>query len=167
MNIFEHNNLLCDAMRLAIEKHGEKYFNEHLYPVYEVIHAEFRYYNFSDDVRVASILHDILEDTGVTPSYIVNTFGSHVYDIVWLVTDKDGKSRVERYKNTYPMIKQSLDAIVVKLADRIQNVMRSPKDSGHYKMYKKEYSYFREILYYKEFPYLKMWDKLDELMEWK
>jgi len=163
---YKFHELFLKAANFAIEKHGLDYYNNHLFGVCHFLLHEIIDYEFSEDVILASLLHDTLEDTDTTSSYLVNAFGERVYNIVWLVTDKGGNNREQRHKSTYPMIREDDRAIVVKLADRIQNVRRSPKGERHYKMYKSEYQYFRDTLRYDEFSYMKMWDTLDELMEY-
>lgn len=76
-----------------------------------------------EDVLVASILHDVVEDTDITLNDIEEKFGKKVRDIVDVLTDDksivDKKERkdkqLDRFKNT------NHDVLLIKLADIIHN----------------------------------------------
>ena len=76
-----------------------------------------------EDVLVASILHDIVEDTNVTLNDIEIKFGKKVSDMVDILTEdaslsikKDIKQKqLERFKNA------NHDVLLIKLADIIHN----------------------------------------------
>lgn len=161
---YKHYINIAEATVFAIEKHGLDYYNNHLFEIYNILAVEFAEYKFSEDVLIASLLHDVLEDTDTAPIEITNKFGLDVLYLVDKLTDKEGKNRKERHRNTYPLIRLDDESIAIKLADRIQNVRRSPKGERHYEMYKSEYGYFRNTLYHYDFPYKKMWIVLDKLM---
>lgn len=152
-----------EAFSYITEKHGAEYVMNHLLRVYQVV----KNYTDKKHILIASLLHDIVEDTDVTLSYVSERFGEDVAVLVELLTDKEGKNRKERHEKTYPLIRTNEEAVLIKLADRYINVLRSPKGTSYYNMYKKEYKYFRDTLYYEEFPYQELWNKLDEMMEYK
>jgi (p)ppGpp synthase/HD superfamily hydrolase len=75
------------------------------------------------NVVIAALLHDAVEDQGVTAETIASDFGQHVADIVMEVTDdkslpKDERKRLQ-VKNAP---KKSREAKLIKLADKISNV---------------------------------------------
>jgi (p)ppGpp synthase/HD superfamily hydrolase len=157
--------MLPKARELAVKAHtllyGELPYVTHLDDVYNVL-VEFNITN--KNTLIAAYLHDIIEDTKYTYKDIWFMFNRTIADIVWAVTDKHGKNRAERHRNTYPELAYDINAISLKLADRISNVRRSiGKDI--YKMYKKEYAYFKETLYKNNDIHAKMWAELDKLME--
>ena len=76
-----------------------------------------------EDVLVASILHDVVEDTDITLSEIKKQFGEKVRDIVDILTENDSfivkeerkQKQLERFKNA------NHDVLLIKLADIIHN----------------------------------------------
>jgi len=121
-------------------------------------------------VRIGSFLHDILEDTPTSYEEILELFGKEVAEIVLLVTDKPGKTRVERKKKTYPFIKTNVWATALKLCDRIANVTQCLQHdpSNLYGRYYQEYEFFRKELYSQEYSkeLEVLWEELDRLLLW-
>lgn len=76
-------------------------------------------------LRIATILHDNVEDTADTVQDIERDFGWEVAQLVWAVSDGPGKNRKERHANTYVKIAAIKNAVIVKLADRIANLTAS------------------------------------------
>jgi (p)ppGpp synthase/HD superfamily hydrolase len=90
-----------------------------------------------------------------------------VADIVYRVTDDPGRSRKERKEKTYPKLAKSVDAITVKLADRIANVEASKMGNpGLLEMYRREHGRFVAELFpvSGSEPTLGMWLHLQRLM---
>jgi guanosine-3',5'-bis(diphosphate) 3'-pyrophosphohydrolase len=110
----------------------------------------------------ACILHDVLEDCGITEQDLRTTYDVpyDVIELVKAVTDEPGVNRKERKQKTYPKIRKAgQEAIIVKLCDRIVNTMfnmvsaeiseKSQKRSQSlHEMYQNEYSEFRQKLDY-------------------
>ena len=107
-----------------------------------------------------------MEDTEATIDQINLVFGKRVADLVYRVTNEPGANRMARHVATYPKIKESEDATMLKLADRIANTEASAQDPGKMKMYKKEWPFFKESLYTKG-QHEAMWKHLTKLMEAK
>lgn len=100
-----------------------------------------------DDVLVACMLHDILEDSDLSYGDIKKDFGQEVAEIVYAVTDELGRNRLERKRKTYPKIQSNIRAQIVKICDRIVNVRESKRlGKGMYNMYKKEQKGFRDAI---------------------
>jgi (p)ppGpp synthase/HD superfamily hydrolase len=117
------------AARFAAEKHaqqkrkgamGEPYFN-HLVEVAELIASS------SDELDVelvmAALLHDTVEDTGVTFAELEERFGGDVASLVAEVTDDKSLPKETRkelqVRNAH---KKSERAQMLKLADKISNL---------------------------------------------
>jgi 5'-deoxynucleotidase YfbR-like HD superfamily hydrolase len=75
------------------------------------------------DAVIAALLHDAIEDQGVTAEMIASEFGKHVAEIVMEVTDdkslpKDERKRLQVERAPH----KSREAQLIKLADKISNV---------------------------------------------
>ncbi|MFA5405415.1 MAG: HD domain-containing protein [Ignavibacteria bacterium] len=164
------------ALLFATEKHGTQPYDANKPYVFHLANVcqTLNRFGFSVEshphLQVSGILHDVVEDTGVKNKEIRALFGDKVADIVKLVTDKEGETREERHRATYPILATNNDAILVKLADRISNVEYS-EFSGNLKQwrkYRKEYAYFKETLYkVDQVEAAPMWATLDKLFDWE
>lgn len=117
------------ALQFANEKHkgqtrrgGADYINHPIRVANHVILAK-QSHKF-DDIVIASYLHDTIEDTNTTYDEIKDLFGALVADLVLEVTSDKSEikrlSKVEYLKNK--MLKMSSWALVIKLADRLDNI---------------------------------------------
>src|SRR5271156_4887826 len=82
-----------------------------------------------DEILLAAILHDTVEDTFVTLDMIEQEFGKNVRDIVDSVTrrgTKEGETK-EFYRDFIYRAKSNEGGLVVKIADLIHNFGRSNK----------------------------------------
>ena len=72
---------------------------------------------------IAALLHDTIEDTGVTKEELIQTFGADVADLVVEVTDDKSLPKAERKRmQIVNAPKISFRAQVIKLADKISNL---------------------------------------------
>lgn len=77
----------------------------------------------SEDVIVAGILHDTLEDTPTTPEQIVEKFGKHILSLVQSQSEDKSKSWRERKQHTIDMMKDAdKDVQLICCADKLSNV---------------------------------------------
>lgn len=94
--------------------------------------------NASEDVIVAGILHDTIEDSleekKVTPEMLTERFGKNVSDLVMSVSETDKSlSWADRKKEAIEHIKDfSNDSVLVKSADIISNVSEMLDDYARY-----------------------------------
>ena len=101
----------------------------------------------SEDIQVACVLHDALEDTPLSFNDIKRAFGENVAEIVYCVTDELGRNRKERKEKTYPKIRGNVDAVLVKLCDRIANVKHSREyNQKLFNMYVNEHREFKTMI---------------------
>ncbi len=117
------------------------------------------------ELLTAAWLHDIVEDTDYKIRDVRENFGDEVGVLVQAVTSDEGPNRKVRNALTYPRIRAAgVDAVRLKLADRIANVRNNGGSSG---MYAKEYPEFRHALFWETGDEMvqKMWTTLDELMK--
>jgi (p)ppGpp synthase/HD superfamily hydrolase len=123
--IFESDKLL-QAYSLAYKSHegqkrksGEPYF-DHCVEVSKILHNEWEIKK--ENYLIAALLHDTVEDAGVTLDYIKNEFGGEVSQLVEGVTklnygtDKETLSKVLDKSYINPGV------AVIKLADRLHNM---------------------------------------------
>jgi len=100
-------------------KSGEPYYSHPLEVAYMISE-----HNLKTDVIVASILHDIIEDTEVTAGMIVDNFGWRITEMVDRLTrDKPDGSKLsveEVLNNAYQ--KQDEEVLLIKLFDRLHNL---------------------------------------------
>jgi (p)ppGpp synthase/HD superfamily hydrolase len=105
-----------------IRRDGTAYINHPIRVANHVILAK-QSHRF-DDIVIASYLHDTIEDTDTTYEEIQELFGNLVADLVLEVTSDKSEikrlSKVEYLKNK--MLKMSSWALVIKLADRLDNI---------------------------------------------
>lgn len=100
-------------------KSGEPFYTHPLETAYMVSD-----YNLKTDIVVASILHDIIEDTEVTAEMILNAFGSRIEEMVDRLTrDRlDGtKLGVEEILNN-AYRKNDKEVLLIKIIDRLHNM---------------------------------------------
>ena len=156
-------DISVSAKEFALSQHGQfgkPYDLVHIPEVASLVAAK----TSDPDVIAAAWLHDVVEDTGVSVDQIRQMYGDKVAQIVWAVTDEPGVNRAERKKNTLPKIAQDKDAALIKLADRVANVMASQGDERRLAMYRQEQPAFKSAL--KDIaPYSDMWETLDSILD--
>ena len=126
---------LMEAARFAAERHSRQrrkdaettpYIN-HLIDVSAMIA---RYVGDSDpNLVIAGLLHDSIEDVGVTREEIAALFGEDVAELVWLVTDDKSLEKAERKRLQVANAPKKPPRVqMLKLADKISN-LRAIRDS--------------------------------------
>ncbi len=117
------------AARFAAEQHAtqrrkgiaaEPYIN-HLLEVAELVSGATP--EPDTNLVIAALLHDTIEDTGVTTDELANRFGADVANLVAEVTDDKSLPKNERKRlQILNAPKKSVRAQTIKLADKISNV---------------------------------------------
>ena len=81
-------------------------------------------YGYSEDVVIAAILHDLLEDTSVTKEDIKVKFGESIANIVSAVSfDSNIKDKLEQARVMFQnCIDYGIEAVILKCADLIDNI---------------------------------------------
>lgn len=81
------------------------------------------------DILIASLLHDTLEDTATTKNEIQMSFGTRVLELVDAVTDDKSLPKAERKKQILKHLADAEEAVkLIKLADLCSNVASLPTD---------------------------------------
>jgi guanosine-3',5'-bis(diphosphate) 3'-pyrophosphohydrolase len=152
------NNLdaIFSAAHFAAEKHanqrrkgkaGEPYIN-HLLEVVQLIS------NASPEpdsnLLIAALLHDTIEDVGVTKEELVQRFGSDVAELVSEVTDDKSLPKAERKRlQVETASKKSVRAQTIKLADKISNlrsILESPPADWDFQRRKEYFEWSKRVV---------------------
>ena len=118
-----------------LRKSGEPYFS-HPFETAKIVSE----LGFDADTIAAALLHDVLEDTEVTPEDIKNEFGRNIYRIVSGVselskvrfknpklTEKETTSlstapEIENLRKMFAATAKDIRVMIIKLADRLHNL---------------------------------------------
>ncbi|MGB3536053.1 MAG: bifunctional (p)ppGpp synthetase/guanosine-3',5'-bis(diphosphate) 3'-pyrophosphohydrolase [Microcoleaceae cyanobacterium] len=125
------NNLIQQAFLFAYQLHqgqyrksGEPYIN---HPI--AVAGLLRYLGSDDTMIAAGFLHDIIEDTDVTPEELEQHFGEEVRYLVEGVTklskfnfSSKTERQAENFRRMFLAMAKDIRVIVVKLADRLHNM---------------------------------------------
>ncbi|MHA2180855.1 MAG: HD domain-containing protein [Promethearchaeota archaeon] len=76
-----------------------------------------------EDLMIAALFHDLLEDTNTNLNKIENQFGKKVGKIIVELTKPEGAKERKKDKWLESFVSKSKEAKVIKLADRIDNLM--------------------------------------------
>ena len=137
---------LQEALEFATEAHGDqkrKYTGEpyitHPIAVMEIV----REVPHTDEMLIAAVLHDTVEDTPVTIEDIKTKFGTKVAELVDGLTDvsrpEHGNRKTRKALDRAHLAKQNAEVQTIKLADLIHNTMSIGLYDPHfYKVYKEE-----------------------------
>ncbi len=176
---------LWQARCYAKLRHGDQRYGAfpYVHHLDETRNVAFEFGVLNEYILVATLLHDVMEDTDTKFDHVSFYFGSQVADLVWAVTAVDvvdGKrlNRAQKNKLTYPKIRDCYGAITLKLCDRIANVRSCWSETEKYDderrtrsrlgMYRAEYPAFRKAL--RDFQRSEineaMWNELDRLLNW-
>ena len=129
----KNKELIFDAIEFAVKAHrGQFRKGSHLpYIVHPLgvgkilIEAD-----CEDDVVVAGILHDTIEDTFVTVEDITINFGPHIAGIVDAISEPDKRDTWENRKHhTLEYLKTApIDSLLVECADKLDNIRAIRED---------------------------------------
>lgn len=124
------SSLVESARRFAEKSHGDqkrKYTGEPYITHPVAVSVILRDFGFDEYVQAAAMLHDVVEDCGVTLEEIRDLFGTKVALLVEEVTDvsrpEDGNRALRRAKDLDHLAKASPHGQSLKLADLIHNTV--------------------------------------------
>lgn len=120
----------------------------------------------SEDVIIAGILHDTLEDTDTTPEEIEKEFGRDILNLVKTESEDKSKTWKERKQHTIDCLKtDTLETKLVCCADKLSNIRSMYVDlkvTGN-ELWKRFNADKKEIAWY----YNSILENLAELKEYK
>jgi len=119
--------LIVDAFAFATHAHGTQKRDDRGDPyiahLAEVAALCARHEPFDPVLVAGAVLHDTLEDTGVSEAELRERFGDEVTELVLEVTDPDGLKKSERRaRQVAHMLTASDRARILKIADKTSNV---------------------------------------------
>ena len=149
-------NAILSAAHFAAEKHanqrrkgkaGEPYIN-HLLEVAQLISNALP--EPDTNLIIAALLHDAVEDAGVTKEDLVHRFGADVANLVAEVTDDKSLPKAERKRlQVENAPKKSARAQAIKLADKISNlraILSSPPADWDYQRKKEYFAWAKRVV---------------------
>src|ERR1019366_6186821 len=99
---------------------------------------------------IAALLHDVIEDSGVTKDELAARFGTDVADLVAEVTDDKSLPKAERKRlQVVNAPKQSVRAQVIKLADKISNlrgILNSPPTDWGFQRRREYFEWAKQVV---------------------
>jgi GTP pyrophosphokinase len=125
------NNLICRAFQFAYSLHEGQYRKSgEPYIAHPIAVAELlRDLGGDSEMIAAGFLHDVVEDTDITPDEIEALFGANVRQLVEAVTklskfnfSSKTERQAENFRRMFVAMAQDIRVIVVKLADRLHNM---------------------------------------------
>jgi GTP diphosphokinase / guanosine-3',5'-bis(diphosphate) 3'-diphosphatase len=127
----QDNNLVCRAFNFAYQLHEGQYRKSgEPYIAHPIAVAGLLRDLGGDSATIAAgFLHDVVEDTDVTPEDIEEMFGAQVRGLVEAVTklskfnfSSKTERQAENFRRMFLAMAQDIRVIVVKLADRLHNM---------------------------------------------
>ena len=147
---------ILNAANFAAEKHAtqkrkgaatEPYVNHLL----EVAHLVSTALSEPDtNLVIAALLHDVIEDSGVTKDEVAERFGTDVADLVAEVTDDKSLPKAERKSlQIVHAAKISVRAQAIKLADKISNlrgILNSPPTDWGFQRRREYFEWAKQVV---------------------
>lgn len=150
---------MIDAMTLATAAHGSQRYGRapndvpYTFHLAAVVGALLRVGETDPDRLAGGWLHDTLEDTKLLRSDVERMTNERIANVVLLVSNPPGANRAERHLlmrerlYLWPNEGERLDAVTVKLADRVANVEASILTGNSLlRMYEKEQTGFDQMV---------------------
>lgn len=160
---------------LQVEEMIMSYLNENIHEKEIFCQHEYDFQLDKAILKVAAILHDIIEDNNtISKDILSNVFSEDISELVYAVTNENSSNRIKKFEKTATKICGNPMATALKLADRMCNYSYCIKTLNKklLKMYANEANLFRELLYvenYKDHYILaqyikKMWEDMTDIV---
>lgn len=121
-------DLITRAQAFAENAHGlqKRKYTDELYIVHpRRVAATVQYYDGSEAMVAAALLHDVVEDTPTTFDQLQEEFGSEVANLVWWLTDvslhNPGNRATRKARDRDHLAAAPTEAQTIKIADMIDN----------------------------------------------
>lgn len=117
--------LVPTALTFAAQSHGNqrRRYSGELYLGHCIeVHRLVEIHDGTEDMQCAALLHDVVEDCGVTASDIYAEFGSEVADMVIALSDLEtGNRAIRKAASCARLADASAEVQTIKLADLVSN----------------------------------------------
>ncbi len=124
--------------------------------------------DYSEDIQIAGLLHDALEDTTMTEDFILHNFGQHILDIVKANTKNESLPKIEALEDIVSRCeKVGLDAMIVKVADIYDNFCFYTKMNNIPEIERCQILMGFVVKYKHDDWQTKIFEKIDEVMNYK
>jgi len=124
------------AHKGQLDDDGKDYFTTHCMKVFRILSQV----TTDNNILIAGLLHDVIEDTDVMFDDLYSSFGLGVANLVYEVTHEGHK---DEYGHYFPRLK-SKEAILIKFADRLSNLSRMNSwKTGRQEHYLKKSKFWR------------------------
>lgn len=144
-------------------KHSDELAVHHCIDVYKTVLK----YTDDEDVHLAAILHDVVEDFPLFQSALIEKYyGKRVYDLVMTLTKPDvmdNETRDQRNTKYWMQVQQCEQASLIKLADTLANITAKDDPVDFKKRYLAEKAESLQFLYSEEGSTLK--EKIEEALK--
>ncbi len=121
-----HNNLIAEAVEFAVQAHaGQKRKGTDFPYIFHPMEAGAIAARLTDDGEIvaAAVLHDVLEDTPVSPAELEGRFGPRVARLVLAQSEDKTKSWRERKAHTIAQLQRApREEQIVALGDKLSNI---------------------------------------------
>ena len=128
-------------------------------------------FNYKEDIVIAGILHDLIEDTDVTYDIILKEYGKNIADIVKAVSfNPKIEDKLEQAKIMFTnCVEFGYDALIVKCADLLDNInfVKLVSDKIIQEKLLKKYKLFLEMSetqIKKEFIYINLKERYEKIL---
>lgn len=157
MNVINKARLIAKTAHAAINQKRKYTGNDYIVHPAEVVYILNRNGIADKETLAAAWLHDVVEDTGITLSFIKHNVSEEVSKVVEMVTDiskpEDGNRKARKLIDREHYLTADSRGKNVKLADCLSNGMDIEKNDRNFSVV-----YFKEIKLL--LPYLKGGDKV-------
>ena len=148
------SNLELMALEFATDahKHQNRKYTFEPYITHPIAVAEIvRSVPHSPEMIAAALLHDVIEDCGVTRSGLLDMFGEEVSTLVWWLSDQstkaDGNRAIRKEIDRQHIAKAPAEAKTIKLADLLHNTESiASHDPDFWRVYRHEKMRLLEVL---------------------
>lgn len=154
------------ARDFAIKSYEDQLYNKDRSYIYHLDQVVDILEPYGEMSQIVGYLHDIIEDTNISLSDIVDNFGYNIATCVHLLTDEPGETRKDRKNTTYEKVMYSnmFDykhiSLIVKASDRLANALNG---GPMLCTYREEHDMFK-MVYFQPGLCDDIWIRLDNLL---
>ena len=150
MNNYNEFKKIVEKMHIG-QKYNNNSYMYHLEGTCDILIKYLGMHPRVEPIKLMCLGHDLLEDTEMNETKLEEYVSLDIIEVIKLLTDKNGKNRKERHMNTYYLLREKEEAVIVKLCDRLFHLNQNTilpcyykeKDTFKFALYDKRHSYAR------------------------